>query len=70
MAKLILLEQLKISPALLAWAPQVRVRRRIAQIQRAPGPEPDPGLPPAKAPRAPRAPERPIGRRALGRKVP
>ena len=68
MAKLILLEQLKISPALLAWAPQVRVRRRIAQIQRAP--DRDPGLPPAKAPRAPRAPERPIGRRALGRKVP
>ena len=42
------------SPAL-AWAPQVRVRKRIAQVDRNPGP---------------RSPARPAGRRARGRKAP
>ena len=45
------------SPAL-AWAPQVRVRKRIAQVHRNPGPT---RSPPAA---------RPAGRRARGRKAP
>ena len=44
------------SPAL-AWAPQVRVRKRTAQVHQIPG---SPLVPPA----------RPIGRRARGRKAP
>ena len=46
------------SPAL-AWAPQVRVRKRIAQVHRNPGPT-----------RSPPPPARPAGRRARGRKAP
>ena len=58
------------SPAL-AWAPQVRVRKRTAQVHQIPG---SPLVPPAR-PIGPLArpivpPVRPIGRRGRGRKAP